>query len=77
MPRSSSITPDLMAEVARRRASGEQWKQIRHDFKARGLPAALSSYHRQGLAVVRRFEARPTLRNANALPSSDEAQQNA
>ena len=40
MPRSSSLTPDLIAEVSRRRRAGEPWKVIARDLQARGLPAS-------------------------------------
>lgn len=39
MPRQSSITETLVAEVAARRAAGEPWKVIAADMRARGLPA--------------------------------------
>jgi hypothetical protein len=39
MPRQSTITDALVAEVAARRASGECWKRITADMRARGLPA--------------------------------------
>ena len=38
MPRSSAITPDLLAEIVTRRGAGEEWKCIARDFRARGLP---------------------------------------
>ena len=39
MPRSSSLSPDIAAEVARRRRAGEPWKVIAADLRARGVAA--------------------------------------
>lgn len=38
MPRASTVTPDLLAEIARRRDRGEAWKVIAADLRRRGLP---------------------------------------
>lgn len=39
MPRRTRITPELLAEVKRRRGSGECWKAISRDLATRGLPS--------------------------------------
>lgn len=39
MPRASCITPELVREVAGRRAAGEAWKVILRDMRHRSLPA--------------------------------------
>ena len=44
MPRASSITPELVAEVRERRATGEPWKAIARDLRQRGLPFARHTY---------------------------------
>lgn len=46
MPRASSITPALVAEVAERRRAGEPWKRIAADLRARGLPAGRNTWFR-------------------------------
>ena len=40
MPRASSITTEILAEIARRRREGEAWKVIAADLRARGVPAS-------------------------------------
>lgn len=50
MPRQSSITETLIAEVAARRAAGEPWKVIAADMRARGLPADRASWWRASVA---------------------------
>jgi len=39
MPRPALLSPDIVAEIARRRRAGEPWKAIARDLRARGLPA--------------------------------------
>lgn len=46
MPRASSITAELVAEVTRRRREGEQWKAISADLRCRGLPAGRVTWFR-------------------------------
>lgn len=52
MPRASSITPALVAEVAQRRAAGEPWKVIAADLRRRGLPADRATWWRAGVLDV-------------------------
>lgn len=46
MPRSSSITPELVAEVRKRRATGEPWKAIARNLRQRGLPSGRTTLFR-------------------------------
>jgi hypothetical protein len=52
MPRPSSITPELLDEVAARRRAGEAWKLIAADLRARGLPFDRATYWRAGIVGV-------------------------
>lgn len=65
MPRASSVTPDLLAEIARRRRAGEPWKVIAADLRARGLPSARSALW---VAMQRRSDVREH-RHACGSPS--------
>lgn len=40
MPTRTRISPELLAEVKRRRDAGEQWKAISRDLRERGLPSS-------------------------------------
>lgn len=55
MPRASSITAELVAEVVRRRAAGEAWKAISADLRRRGLPAGRTTLHRALADVPERY----------------------
>lgn len=46
MPRASRITPALIAEVRTRKASGEEWKFIARDLRARGYPFSRNNWWR-------------------------------
>ena len=46
MPRLTRITPELLAEVKRRRGSGEQWKLIQRDLRERGVPCSRMAWWR-------------------------------
>lgn len=39
MPRRSSLSPEILAEVERRRRADEAWKVIAADLRARGISA--------------------------------------
>ena len=49
MPRLTRITPELLAEVKRRRGSGEQWKCTQRDLHERGLPCSRARWHYAGV----------------------------
>lgn len=53
MPRLTRISPDLLAEFAKRRAQGEPAKVIARDMARRGFPADRSSWHRACVAQRR------------------------
>lgn len=50
MPRQTTITPDLIAEVARRRAADEPWKAIENDLRARGVTFSRVTFWRHGVS---------------------------
>jgi hypothetical protein len=50
MPRQTTITPDLIAEVTQRRAAAEPWKAIENDLRARGLPFGRVTFWRHGVS---------------------------
>ncbi|MCC6717415.1 MAG: hypothetical protein IT555_05985 [Acetobacteraceae bacterium] len=64
MPAPATITPAIVAEVARRRAAREEWKVICADLRRRGLPAGRTALWK-AIAAVGVREHLPACANAS------------